>query len=211
LKHFDFTNDIAEIDDKAFYMTSINYSEIGYRVEKLGSEVFGANDNLSTLVIFNKKIIPPADFIPNTHRVTVYIKEKKESDRAKQIMAQLSNNHFYVVDDFNLLEKRGIKFLSFELDVARAVGYNESNLDPNTKIVETIGGSPVTDFQSGFLKYSQKITSCTFPKSIKRIKGRCFEGCKNLKQITFRHDISQQEANWVVSEENVEIVIAAHE
>ena len=204
--HFDFTNDITEIGNKAFLGTNITYAEIGYRVNLVGNQAF-KSINLSTLVVFNEKAELGEDVISGERRVTVYVKGNEMSKNALYVIFKISSIHYVVIDDFTLLEKSGIKYLTFEQNVARVVGYNDTELEENTVIKNSIAGSPVTDFQPRAFAYSKKLMSCIFPRSIKRIKGKVFEGCRNLKRVIFQNPISQKEAEWVVYNENADIII----
>lgn len=206
LMHFDFTNDITEIGNKAFLGTNITYAEIGYRVNLVGNQAF-KSINLSTLVVFNEKAELGEDVISGERRVTVYVKGNEMSKNALYVIFKISSIHYVVIDDFTLLEKSGIKYLTFEQNVARVVGYNDTELEENTVIKDSIAGSPVTDFQPRAFAYSKKLMSCIFPRSIKRIKGKVFEGCRNLKRVIFQNPISQKEAEWVVYNENADIII----
>jgi hypothetical protein len=46
-----------------------------------------------------------------------------------------------------------------------------------------------------------------FPKSILRNKGKVFEGASNLNKVVFQHQLTLDEARWIVSNDNVEIEI----
>lgn len=207
LMHFDFvSNDITEIGIKSFLDSKITYAEIGYRVSTVGDQAFKSK-NLSTLVVFNQIATIGNEIITDDRKITVYIKGNKTSKNALYFSNNTSNIHYLVIDDFTLLEKRGVKYLSFELDVARVVGFIDSELEENTIIKDSIAGSPVTDFQPRAFAYSRKLVTCIFPKSILRIKGKVFEGCINLKRVTFQHSITQEEAKWAVYNDNVDISI----
>jgi hypothetical protein len=146
-------------------------------------------------------------FMKNDQRVTTYLKGNKEEEKVIELQKQISDPHYFVVDDFNMVEDQGAKFLLFSKNVARLVGYNEDDLKTNLIIPERIENVPVVDFQPGAFKYSQKLESCTFPNTIVRIKGKVFEECKKLESVTFQHEISSEEAKWVVYNENVQIII----
>jgi hypothetical protein len=207
LKHFDFTTDIIEIGDSAFQSTNIYYAEISSNVKKVGNLSFAHIVNLKAMVILGIEAEFGDYFMKNDQRVTTYLKGNKEEEKVIELQKQISDPHYFVVDDFNMVEDQGAKFLLFSKNVARLVGYNEDDLKTNLIIPERIENVPVVDFQPGAFKYSQKLESCTFPNTIVRIKGKVFEECKKLESVTFQHEISSEEAKWVVYNENVQIII----
>lgn len=207
LLHFDFTELITTIEESAFYGTNLNYTEIGSNVKTVGDLVFANIKNLKTLVVASQDYELGDQIISNQHRVTVYLKGDEQSKNVKLFREKASKDHYFIVDDFNLLEHEGIKYLKFSKSVVRIIGYNETNIESHVTIPEQIEGAPVTDFQPGAFKYSNKIESVVFPKSILRNKGKVFEGASKLKKVVFQHQLTLGEARWIVSNDNVEIEI----
>ncbi len=207
LKHFDFTELITTIGESAFYGTNLNYAEIGSHVKSVGDLAFANIENLKTLVAASHDYEIGDQIISNKNRITVYLKGDEQSKNVKLFREKTSKNHYFIVDDFNLIEHEGIKYLKFSKNVVRLIGYNETNIESHVTISEQIEGAPVTDFQPGAFKYSNKIEKVVFPKSILRNKGKVFEGTSNLKKVVFQHPLTLDEARWIVSNDNVEIEI----
>ena len=207
LKHFDFTELITTIGESAFYGTNLNYAEIGSHVKSVGDLAFANIENLKTLVAASHDYEMGDQIISNKNRITVYLKGDEQSKNVKLFREKASKDHYFIVDDFNLIEHEGIKYLKFSKNVVRVIGYNESNIESHVTIPDQIEGAPVTDFQPGAFKYSNKIEKVVFPKSILRNKGKVFEGTSNLKKVVFQHPLTLDEARWIVSNDNVEIEI----
>jgi hypothetical protein len=208
LKHFDFTELITSIGEQAFYGTNINYAEIGEKVQSVKDLAFANIENLKTLVVASQHYEMGDQIISNQHRVTVYLKGTEQSQSVTLFKEKMSKDHYYVTDDFILLEQNGIRYIKFSKNLARILSYNETDIESYVTIPEQIEGAPVTDFQPGAFKYSKKIENFVFPKSILRNKGKVFEGASNLKKVVFQHKLTLNEARWIVSNDNVEIEIA---
>lgn len=207
LKHLDFTELITTIGEAAFYGTNINFAEIGSHVKTVGNLAFSNIENLRTLVVGSPSYEIGNQIISDNHRVVVYLKGTEQSQSVLSFKEKMSKDHYYITDDFNLIEQNGIRYIKFSKNLARILSYNETNIESHVTIPEQIEGAPVTDFQPGAFKYSNKIEKVVFPKSILRNKGKVFEGASNLKKVVFQHQLTLDEARWVVSNNNVEIEI----
>jgi hypothetical protein len=205
LSHFDFNPEITEINDSAFQSTNINYAEIGPNVKKVGQLCFAYIDNLRTMVIMNEEAEFGNHFMKNDQRITTYLKGSDKSDIIISLMKNIAEPHYFVTDEFNMVELNGVKYILFSKKVARLIGYNQYNLNENIVIPERIEGVPVVDFQPSSFKYVQ-CESCSFPKTIIRLKGKVFEGA-SVKKVIFNHKITIEEAKFVVSNDNVEIIL----
>lgn len=205
LTHFDFNPEITEIEDSAFQSTNISFAEIGPNVKRVGQLAFSDIINLKTMVIVNTEAEFGDLFMKNDQRITVYLKGSDDSIDIDNLKSCISKPHYFVNDEFNLVEKDGIKYILFSKNVARIVGYNQYNLDENIVIPKSIEGIPVVDFQPGAFKYVQ-CESCEFPETIVRLKGKVFEGAF-IKKVIFNHKITFEEAKSVICNDNVEIIL----
>jgi hypothetical protein len=207
LKHFDFTELINTIASSAFYGTNLNYAEIGSNVKTVEDFAFNNIENLRTLVVASENCEMGNQIISDNHRVVVYLKGTEQSQNIISFKEKMSTDHYYIIDDFNLIEQNGIRYIKFSKNLVRILSYNETDIESHVVIPEQIEGSPVTDFQPGAFKYSNKLESVVFPKSILRNKGKVFEGASNLNKVVFQHQLTLDEARWIVSNDNVEIEI----
>jgi hypothetical protein len=207
LKHFDFTELITTISSQAFYGTNLNYAEIGSNVKTVEDLVFANIENLRTFVVASQSYEMGNQIISDNHRVVVYLKGTEQSQSVISFKGKMSKDHYYIIDDFNLIEQNGIRYIKFSKNLIRILSYNETNIESHVTIPEQIEGAPVTDFQPGAFKYSNKLESVVFPKSILRNKGKVFEGASNLKKVVFQHQLTLEEARWIVSNDNAEIEI----
>lgn len=205
LNHFDFNPEIIEIGDSAFQSTNINYAEIGPNVKRVGQLAFSDITNLKTMVIVNAEAGFGDLFMKNSQRVTTYLRGNDKGDTTTRLMKTIGEPHYYVTDEYNIVEQNGVKYILFSKNVARIVGYNQYYLDENIVIPEIIEGVPVVDFQPGAFKYVQ-CESCEFPKTIIRLKGKVFEG-SSIKKVTFNHKITLDEAKFVICNDNAEIIL----
>lgn len=207
LHHFDFKEKIVAIGTDAFSYTSISYVEIGKRTEVIGENAFSNIETLKTVVICGNTSKINKNFLNNDQRIIFYIKGDSSDLDIIDFTSSLSKNYWIIVDDFKLEEIEGLKYLLFSKKVARIVGYNESDLDTYVVAPNKIEDYDVVDFQPGFMKYSNKVVEFVFPSSIKRIKGKVFEGCTKLKKVVFTHTINTEDANWVLSNKYAKLAI----
>ena len=140
LLHFDFTELITTIGESTFYGTNLNYAEIGSNVKTVGDLAFANIENLKTLVVASQDYEMGDQIISNLHRVTVYLKGDEQSKNVKLFREKTFKDHYFIVDDFNLLEHEGIKYLKFSKSVVRITGYNETNIGSCVIIPEQIEG-----------------------------------------------------------------------
>ena len=207
LNHIDFPIGLKEIGESCFQSSNIHYAEIAEDVVSVGHLAFADIENLWTMVIVNSEASFGDYFIKNEQRVTIYIKGNGDHKLVHQIKKDMGEHQYFVVDDFTPYEDDGLKYLLFSKKVARVVGYSECDIRPHTVILDRIGPTSVVDYGPGCMKYSKKLLSLTFPKSIVRIKGKVTEFCPNLEDVIFKHTITMEEAKWVVSNEKATITI----
>lgn len=205
LNKFDFMESIRRIGDSCFQGSNIYYAEVHPNCEYVGDLAFADIDNLQTLVIANSKATFGELFAKNDRRVTVYIEGKEENEEVKLLRDKLEDHHYFVVNNFVYSEIDGVIYLRFSKNVGRVVGYIDIDVEPHTVIRDIIGTTVITDWGPGAFKYSKTLISCMFPKTIKRIKGKVFEGCERLERVTFNHKITEDEAQWVLSNPGVRI------
>jgi hypothetical protein len=208
LEYFNFTPDIEEISDAAFLTSNLNYVEVGEKIKSIDSQAFAHIPDLKTVVILNPNAELQPNFINNDHQLIVYIKGQTHDKSIQTLKSILGQKNWYVVDPFEFMTFEGMKYLLFSKNVGRIVSYDEDEILSDIIIPEKIKGIPITDYQQRFLKGSQKIVSFQFPKTLKRLRGRAFDNCPNLKEVTFLNPVHEKEIKHAVRNEKV--MIHAH-
>lgn len=205
LQYFNFTPKIESIADAAFMCTNLNYIEIGKNINWIDSLAFSAIEELKTLVIENPSAYLHPGFLKDNKQIIIYINGSQKDNNFLELKKMLGLHHFYVIDPFQLVTFEGIKYLLFSKNVGRIVSYDEDEILSNIIIPEKIKGIPITDYQKRFMKGSQRLISFQFPKSLKRLRGRAFDNCPNLKEVTFLNPVHEKEIKHAVSNEGVKI------
>ena len=209
LQYFKFTPEIEVISDAAFLTSNLNYVEVGEKIKSIDSLAFADMPELKTVVILNPDASLYPSFIENENQLTIYIKGKPTDPFIDTLKTTFGLKHWYVVDPFKFIVFEGMKYLLFSRNVGRIISYNEDEIAPTIIIPESIEGVPIVDYQPRFMKGSQKLTSFTFPKSLIRVRGRVFDSCPNLEEVTFLSPVKKTETRWAVSNSGV-VIIADH-
>lgn len=207
LTYFDYPMGLIQIGESCFQSSKLYYAEIGENVKSVGHLAFADIDTLQTMVIVNSKALFGDYFMKNNQKVTTYIKGDDNHKLVQKIKKDMGEHHHFVVDNFIPYEEDGLKYLLFSKNIARLVGYSERDIRPHTVILDRIGTAAVVDYGPGCLKYSKRLLSVTYPKSILRVKGKVTEFCPNLEDSIFKHNITREEARWVTSNDKAGITI----
>lgn len=209
LQYFKFTPDIEEIAGSAFQTSNLNYVEVGEKIKRIDSLAFAHIPELKTVVILNPNASLYSSFIKNENQLIIYIKGKPTDTSIDTLKTTFGLKHWYVVDPFKLIVFEGMKYLLFSRHLGRIVSYNEDEITPTIRIPTAVEGVPIVDYQSRFMKGSQKLKRFIFPKSLIRVRGRAFDSCPNLEEVTFLSPVKKSETRWAVSNPGV-VIIADH-
>jgi hypothetical protein len=206
LEYFKFTKDIEEIAGSAFQTSNLNYVEVGEKIKRIDSLAFAHMPELNTVVILNPNASLYPSFIDNDNPLTVYIKGQMNDLLIDALKTTLDLKHRYVVDPFELVVFQGMKYLLFSRNVGRIISYNEDEIPSSIIIPESIEDIAIVDYQPRFMKGSQNLITFQFPKSLKRLRGKAFDKCLNLEEVTFLSTVKKSETKWAVSNPRVIII-----
>lgn len=205
LKYFDFLPNIEEIGNSAFQGTNLHYAEIGCNTTTVGDLAFADIKNLHILVLDTWNVEVGEKFVSNNQEVSIYLADNEKLHDQIDLKLDIDDHHNITYYNHEIWLEDGIKYIWLKDKTMRIIGYSERELKPDLFLLERVGLSPVTSFETGFLNYSKKIRNIVFPSTITTLSANVFENCINLQSVTFRHNITKRDSLNVTCNDTIDI------